>query len=157
METVSIEEGNPDNRSTFHRAGKVIYYSTDPNVDKEQDNKGYEYVDKGWGSEKIIINTPWYCGKILHIDKDKSCSMHMHRDKHETFHVIEGSMILTTIDTKTAEKIANYLYEGDTFVLPPMTPHKFTTIDVTGCTFIEFSTNDLPSDSYRVEKGDSQK
>jgi len=111
---------------------------------------------KGWGWERWLCNSDLYCGKILHVEKGKSCSMHMHRLKHETFTVIDGEMDVELINPTNAEKQIIHMTIGQVLVLPPMNPHRFTGTTDNGCTFIEFSTQDFPEDSYRVEKGDSQ-
>jgi mannose-6-phosphate isomerase-like protein (cupin superfamily) len=53
-----------------------------------------EIVEKGWGYEEILINSPLYCAKILHINKDKKISWHYHNVKDETFYVENGSVEL---------------------------------------------------------------
>lgn len=118
---------------------------------------GVHVEKKGWGWERHICNSDLYCGKILHVDKGKTCSMHMHRIKHETFTVLQGNMDIEFIQPETAERVTIHMVPGDVLVVPPMNPHRFTATTQEGCTFVEFSTQDHPSDSYRVEKGDSQK
>lgn len=114
-----------------------------------------DHYPKGWGSEDWIVNNDMYCGKLLKLQKGKSCSMHFHKNKHETFYITKGSMYITLIDTRTADKYTLTLETGYVLSLPPLTPHKFTTLEDTE--FFEFSTKHEESDSYRVEPGDSQK
>lgn len=45
------------------------------------------FVPKGWGFEKWIVNNEKYCGKILFFVKGKKCSYHYHEIKDETFYV----------------------------------------------------------------------
>ena len=52
------------------------------------------FVPKGWGFEKWIVNNEKYCGKILYIVKDRKCSWHYHKIKDETFYVQSGKIIL---------------------------------------------------------------
>ena len=53
-----------------------------------------KYVEKGWGYEKWIVNSPEYCGKILFFEKGKRCSWHYHLLKDETFYLQSGRLHL---------------------------------------------------------------
>ena len=68
--------------------------------------KNPKFVKKRWGSETWFANTHThnYCGKILRINKNHCSSMHYHLDKHETFYVLEGELIVHLIDTVSGEK-----------------------------------------------------
>ena len=73
---------------------------------------------KGWGYELWIVNNKNYCGKILHFNKDKKCSWHYHKLKHETFYVQQGTIELLhgwNDDINKAEKI---ILEQGTLTLP---------------------------------------
>ena len=107
-------------------------------------------VPKGWGYEKIIHNSDGYCGKLLHVEKDKRCSLHFHVEKHETFYINSGQVRMKTIwGGKPEERIMN---PGDILVVPPGLVHQFTALEDTD--IFEFSTEDFDYDSYRIEKGD---
>ncbi|HBY66694.1 MAG TPA: cupin domain-containing protein, partial [Flavobacteriaceae bacterium] len=43
------------------------------------------FVPKGWGFEKWIVNNEEYCGKLLYFVKGKRCSWHFHKLKDEVF------------------------------------------------------------------------
>lgn len=45
------------------------------------------FVEKSWGHEDWIANSPLYCGKDLFIKKGKWLSLHYHKLKTETFYV----------------------------------------------------------------------
>ena len=45
------------------------------------------FVPKGWGYEKWIVNNKDYCGKILFFVKGMKCSWHYHKIKKETFYI----------------------------------------------------------------------
>ena len=45
-----------------------------------------EIHKKGWGYENWLVNTELYCGKILHFNHGKQCSLHYHKIKDETFY-----------------------------------------------------------------------
>jgi mannose-6-phosphate isomerase-like protein (cupin superfamily) len=119
-------------------------------------------IQKGWGKE-IIFTPPstmfhyfQYCGKILSFEKvGAEGSMHFHAKKHETFYIHSGRFKLKYILTTTAEEKEVELTAGDVVVIPPNNPHKVICLEV-GEIF-ESSTTDWREDSYRVQKGDSQK
>jgi mannose-6-phosphate isomerase-like protein (cupin superfamily) len=112
-------------------------------------------VEKGWGHEEIWAETEAYCGKILHMRSGKAMSMHFHAKKHETWRALNGAFIIEVIDTKTSKVSAINFGAGETFVIPPLLPHRLI-CDSLG-TVIEVSTFDDPDDNHRVMPGDSQK
>lgn len=126
------------------------------------------YVEKGWGMEEHCINSKEanYCGKILWFKPDSKLSMHNHKVKDELFKILYNKFKFIYIDTDTAEKHEMILNEGDIVHIPPMLPHQLICIGDTsenrklpngGGAIIEFSTYSDDKDSYRYEKGDSQK
>jgi mannose-6-phosphate isomerase len=107
-------------------------------------------VKKLWGYEKHLVNTQLYCGKILvAVPNGMACSIHYHKLKTETFHILNGRLHLQlfTLDgTLVQEK---ELSPGDTLTLIPLTPHRFWATDEV-CEFLEVSTHDAAEDSYRL-------
>ncbi len=112
-------------------------------------------VPKGWGHELIIVNTPKYCGKILHFHKGGRFSMHYHLLKEETWYVASGSFRFLYIDTSNATIYETTLKQGDVVTNYVGQPHQII-CEEEGDIF-ETSTEHFDSDSYRVFKGDSQK
>ena len=53
-----------------------------------------EWIPKIWGGEQIIVNNDQYCGKILTFIKDHKASFHFHKLKTETFHILDGRILL---------------------------------------------------------------
>lgn len=103
-------------------------------------------VPKVWGKEEWIVNTADYCGKLLHVKKGYRCSLHYHKNKHETFYVQKGK-IFFELDGKS--RVIN---TGDVETIAPKIKHRFT--GLTDSIIIEFSTHHEDSDSYRdVESG----
>ena len=127
-----------------------------------------EFVSKGWGYEKIIVNGPHYCGKILHFAKGRSCSAHYHVKKTETFFISFGEILVQYFNgPERAEELIKeesgwsflenhcdqeILKKGDHFHLSPGLVHKMTALK--DSEIIEFSTTDYNDDSYRLIKGD---
>ena len=56
------------------------------------------FVPKGWGFEKWIVNCEEYCGKLLYFVKGKKCSWHYHKLKDEVFYVQSGKMLVKYSD-----------------------------------------------------------
>ena len=110
---------------------------------------------KGWGAEHWISNNELYCGKLLEFNEGSSFSMHYHLNKTETFYVLKGSLKLEFFNLETADRKALQIKSGDVIDIPSGTPHKLTALE--NSVIIEISTHHEDSDSYRIEKGDSQK
>jgi mannose-6-phosphate isomerase-like protein (cupin superfamily) len=117
--------------------------------------KPLQEVQKGWGKEIWLVNNNKYCGKILKFDAGSKFSMHYHVDKEETFYVLDGHLKLKYFDLSNAEEKNEDLYSGDIVDIPQFNPHKIEAIKESS--IIEISTHHEDSDSYRIEKGDSQK
>lgn len=110
---------------------------------------------KGWGEEIWITNNDLYCGKILKFNKGAEFSMHYHIQKEETWAVMEGKLTLKYYDLSNAEEKEVELNEGDTVHLRPCIPHKLIALE--DSKIFEVSTRHYEYDSYRIQKGDSQK
>lgn len=123
-----------------------------------------DIAPKKWGFEKLLVNNRDYCGKLLYMVAGKSCSVHFHRDKTETFYLHSGRMEISYHDNaeqlleihendKTGDKILDcmekvVLEQGQTFSVPRGRVHKMTALE--DCQLFEFSTHDSPEDSYRI-------
>lgn len=115
-----------------------------------------ERHEKAWGYEDWIINSYeyGYCGKILHFNQGAKFSLHLHRYKHETWYVLKGTLRLNYILTDSATPVFETIKEGDVIVVPPCHPHQL--VADTEADILEVSTLHVETDSYRIEKGDSQ-
>lgn len=110
---------------------------------------------KGWGTEDIWASNDKYCGKMLHFEEGKMFSMHFHKDKDETWYVLEGRFIVKYIDTTDASIHEKKLSTGDIWHNPPLLPHQLICLEEG--MICEVSTPDSVEDNYRVMPGDSQK
>jgi quercetin dioxygenase-like cupin family protein len=99
-------------------------------------------VRKEWGEEHWIVNRE-YCGKKLLLKKGFRCSIHQHPVKDETFHVESGLVWLEVAGE------GRFLRPGDSFHLPPRTPHRFSGIE--DSVIYEFSTHHEDEDCQRDE------
>jgi quercetin dioxygenase-like cupin family protein len=111
------------------------------------------FVPKGWGWERWIVNCEEYCGKLLFFNKNKRCSWHYHKLKDEVFYLQSGKMIVYYSD---ADKIENaeqlILNAGDNFHVYRGLRHQMVALE--DSELFEFSTQHFDSDSYRILKGD---
>jgi len=111
------------------------------------------YVPKGWGFEKWIVNCEEYCGKLLYFVKGKRCSWHYHKLKDEVFYIQSGKVLVkysTEDDIESADEII--LNKGDRFHVYRGLRHQMIALEDTE--LYEFSTQHFDSDSYRILKGD---
>ena len=111
------------------------------------------FVPKGWGFEKWIMNCSEYCGKLLYFAKDKKCSWHYHKLKDETFYVQSGKIKVYFGDSDDISQSKTViLKKGDNFHVYRGLRHRMEAIEDTE--LFEFSTQHFDSDSYRILKGD---
>ncbi len=102
-----------------------------------------------YGCVTISIVNRAYCKKIIVLFPGQKHPAHMHDIKEETFHVLSGSMILTTNGN-------NYnLNAGELFTIERRISHSFYSEH--GCVFEEISTTHNPDDSYYEDKTIAQK
>lgn len=119
-------------------------------VPSVRDDADYTHVVKVWGSETWIINTPMYCGKMLHVKQGSHTSMHFHGFKHETMFCVEGVFRIDFIDG-SGELVSRVLNQGESIVIPPLVPHSIHGVEHFNAMF-EFSTQHFDHDSVRVGK-----
>lgn len=98
-----------------------------------------------------IANSPLYCGKLLHFEAGKRCSLHFHKLKDETFYLHNGHLILE-LREPGGQLTAIEMGAGDSRHIPAGTEHRMTAIEDSD--LIEFSTQHFEEDSYRIERGD---
>jgi mannose-6-phosphate isomerase-like protein (cupin superfamily) len=111
------------------------------------------FVPKGWGFEKWIVNCEEYCGKVLYFVKGKRCSWHYHELKDEVFYIQSGKMLVKYSDDDDLENAKELVLEkGDRFHVYRGLRHQMIAFEDTE--LIEFSTQHFDSDSYRIVKGD---
>jgi len=111
------------------------------------------FVPKGWGFEKWIVNKEEYCGKLLYLVKGKRCSWHYHKLKDEVFYIQSGKVLVKFSeqdDIKKANEVI--LTTGDNFHVYRGLRHQMIAFEDTE--LFEFSTQHFDEDSYRIEKGD---
>jgi len=120
---------------------------------KDSINLPMNYVDKGWGYERWVVNSPEYCGKLLFFNKGKRCSWHYHKLKDEVFYLQSGKLLVKYSDNDDLEKAEELVLEpGQNFHVYRGLRHQMIALEDTE--LFEFSTTHFDEDSYRLQKGD---
>lgn len=113
-------------------------------------------VEKDWGYEIWLANNEEknYCGKILFIEKDRSTSMHYHEEKHETFYVLSGKLMVKLQNTNEKYQIrttSTICEQGQSMEMPRKQIHKLIAHGE-DLTLIETSTFHKDKDSLRLDE-----
>lgn len=114
-------------------------------------------IEKGWGREIVYANEEEYCGKMLIYDKvGAKSSMHFHKNKKETWYVLEGTFNYSLINTVDGSIFTTRLKKGETITNKPFVIHQLEALEDDSI-ILEVSTSDNYLDNHRVMPGDSQK
>ena len=108
---------------------------------------GSDKIKKVWGFEYIIANdVHGYCCKVLEVHPNYQCSLHHHKNKHETFIVLAGVMCLEY------QNHIDFYYPGDKIEIERSEDHRFWTPINYPCWFMEVSNYSDDNDCYRTEE-----
>ena len=105
-------------------------------------------VEKLWGHERILHNVGGYCMKELTLNQGYQSSLHMHREKDETFYVAKG---IIELELGCRDCKVNVLGPGEWANVPPKMWHRFRAISGKA-TVVEASTEHRDYDVYRKEE-----
>lgn len=94
------------------------------------------------------INRTYAKKLVIQLPRQKH-PYHFHKQKEETFQVLDGDLEITKDGARTK------LQPGDTFLVEPNQWHKFSTLD--GCIFEEVSTTHFNNDSFYEDPGIANK
>lgn len=101
-------------------------------------------IQKRWGCEEWLHNSPMYCCKLLHLDQPRVwCSAHYHEQKHETFRVLSGRVLLEL------DGVQHVMEPGSVVDIQPYTEHRFTAEGTQPAVLLEASTQHFEADSKR--------
>ncbi len=104
------------------------------------------FVKKPWGIEIWMVNTEFYCWKIITCVHEKWSSYgryHWHEKKDETFYVVSGILLLDI------EEHMSFYWPGEKIRVKPYQKHRFRSANQ-ACTFYEISTHHDEEDSIRL-------
>lgn len=100
-------------------------------------------VAKTWGYEVWIVNKT-YCGKILVFNPGSQGSLHLHKNKDETFYLLHGICEIQVAD-------CTYLLQpGEAIDIPRGVKHRVKALQYSE--IIEFSTTHDDNDTHRLEE-----
>jgi mannose-6-phosphate isomerase len=107
-----------------------------------------ERVDKPWGYELIWAKTEHYCGKLLVVRAGHELSLQFHREKDESWYVLEGRAQLEFAAAGEKATTNEVVKQGAAFRIVPGTVHRVRALEDT--TILEVSTPHL-EDVVRLE------
>lgn len=88
-------------------------------------------VEKPWGYELIYARTPFYGGKILHVEKGHELSWQYHIQKDETMYVHSGKIQLTLEDERGEDRQIFVLEPGQSYRVRPGVRHSVKALETT--------------------------
>ena len=107
-----------------------------------------ERVDKPWGHELIWAVTEDYAGKVLFVRAGESLSLQFHKQKDESWYVLEGRAELELGEAGQAVTNKEVVSPGAAFRFRPGTVHRVRALEDTR--ILEVSTPQL-EDVVRLE------
>ncbi len=107
-----------------------------------------ERVEKPWGHEIIWAHTDDYAGKILFVRAGESLSLQFHKEKDESWYVLEGRVELELGEVGQAVTKTEVVGPGAAFRFRPGTVHRIRALEDTR--ILEASTPQL-EDVVRIE------
>jgi mannose-6-phosphate isomerase-like protein (cupin superfamily) len=114
--------------------------------------KGTIMTKKAWGAEFLLRNEE-YCIKFMELLPGHQVSVHFHKEKVESFVLLQGSMTIEVIvDGETRNVVLKEI--GESFTIGDCVPHTYYVTPGTSekVVFLEASTKDSSNDSYRITK-----
>jgi mannose-6-phosphate isomerase len=105
-------------------------------------------VEKPWGYELIWALTDAYCGKLLVVREGHELSLQFHREKDESWYVLEGRAQIELAAAGEKATSTDVVKSGAAFRLTPGTVHRIRALEDT--TILEVSTPQL-DDVVRLE------
>ena len=105
-------------------------------------------VDKPWGFELIWALTERYCGKLLVVRAGHELSLQFHREKDESWYVLEGRAKIEFAAVGEKAPSREVVTPGAAFRITPGTVHRVSALEDT--TILEVSTPQL-DDVVRLE------
>ena len=105
-------------------------------------------VDKPWGYELIWALTDQYCGKLLVVRAGQALSMQFHREKDESWYLLEGRAEIEMAGAGEKSPAREVVTPGAAFRITPGTVHRVRALEDT--TILEVSTPQI-DDVVRLE------
>jgi mannose-6-phosphate isomerase len=107
-----------------------------------------ERVEKPWGYELVWALTEQYAGKLLSVTAGHALSLQFHREKDESWYVLEGRAELEFAAAGEKATTSEIVTPGAAFRITPGTVHRIRALEDT--VIVEVSTPQL-GDVVRLE------
>ena len=105
-------------------------------------------IEKAWGKERVLVNEPEYCAKVLVLRKGGGSSWHRHPRKKETFLCLRGLVRLKVEALAEVEASAEIMVpDAPGITIHPGEWHQFHGLE--DSEILEVSTHDDPQDCER--------
>jgi dTDP-4-dehydrorhamnose 3,5-epimerase-like enzyme len=95
--------------------GDIEILKASCNIQTVQDGRGAIFT---WLPEHPIVEF-----NLIYFQPNKVRGNHFHPEFYEYFLIVEGSVLLVTVDPETGEEINMHAGKGTCFCIPPNTPH----------------------------------
>jgi mannose-6-phosphate isomerase len=105
-------------------------------------------IDKPWGHELVWALSEHYAGKLLRVTAGQRLSLQFHREKDESWYVLEGRAELEFAAPGERATTTEVVTPGAAFRIKPGTVHRVRAIEDT--TILEVSTPEI-DDVVRLE------
>ena len=105
-------------------------------------------LQRDWGTETIVAETPTYLGKVLRMTAGTAGGLQYHVEKDETFHLVSGRAIVRS-DDGHGQLAVVLMLPGQSYHIPPGAAHQVEALD--DCVLFEASTPHY-DDRVRVEE-----
>lgn len=105
-------------------------------------------VEKPWGREVFIAETPYYVAKMVYMDRNTTMSKHYHEQRHETLHFLTPECTLE-VDRGPGQRESLSPDVGESFSIEPGMTHRILSGPL-GARILEVSTPQA-EDVVRVE------
>ncbi len=116
-----------------------------------------QVVPKLWGEERILVNEPEYCAKVLVLKKGAGSSWHRHPRKKETFLCLRG-LVRLKVEALPDDRLpeGSLQITSSSWIMVPDSPgitirpgqwHQFHGVE--DSEILEVSTHDDPTDCER--------
>ena len=96
-----------------------------------------QVLDRVWGQEIFVAETPHYLGKLLKMRAGTAGGLQIHVDKDETFYLHSGRA-LVDYDPGNGSIVSVQMEPGEAYHIPPGAVHRVRAL--TDCEFFEAST-----------------
>lgn len=108
--------------------------------------------DHDWGYQIRMVNEDEYCGKLLVLENTERGGYHFHKEKKETFIILQGSVKMHIDSPSIDSEVYDLLDVGKWITIQPGEAHWMEAVYATAI-ILEVSTKDDDEDTHYVAEG----